>query len=585
MLTYKSLAGLSESSIGLTANGLPNSATTALSSSVAGLQRENTVLRQMLIEQESKNTYAQDTIRTLETKILGLQDTVNAGETALEKLRLASRAEVKRLRQELQDCHNKLGITNSSSLHDHHNNDNYMNQQDTYPNSKEIITSLQESNEQLKLRVQELTKQLALSSSNNKTHTNSSVSRGRTTNRTPTSSNHPLNGPHNNSASSVSRRSTSNNSRGLSPLSAQNSIQSTKSSSQGQNRLNQAASIYSNNRHPTPTRRTNTTHGTTTPTNNTRHRTPTNNTRTPGSQYGTPNSTASGPRGGVSSRTPRSASGTPSNTGTGRTTQRTTVNNQNNSRSSRSVTPSGRSVSSQPSVSSHHLPSPTNINYQKSQSSQNSNNNKGGRTPTGNRQQNTNVASPYLTGVAPILATMEKNYKQRTDNVKSSTHSTPTGGRQTNTNIQQQRQQQQNIYSTKSSRGPSPARTHTSNTSNNTTNAPPPPPVPAMVKDQPSSTTSSTITMEPPVIPRTVWNETNDNNTIMSQNNNQSNSNQGSGTVSPGGTKYSYDSSAEMQDIDARLQQLQDFLKAAKSGGPLPNLNTNNNTQSNGMGM
>jgi hypothetical protein len=42
--------------------------------------------------------------------------------------------------------------------------------------------------------------------------------------------------------------------------------------------------------------------------------------------------------------------------------------------------------------------------------------------------------------------------------------------------------------------------------------------------------------------------------------------------VSPGGTRYSYDSTAEIHDIDARLQQLQDFLKAAKTGAPLPQI-------------
>jgi hypothetical protein len=41
-------------------------------------------------------------------------------------------------------------------------------------------------------------------------------------------------------------------------------------------------------------------------------------------------------------------------------------------------------------------------------------------------------------------------------------------------------------------------------------------------------------------------------------------------STSPGGGRY--DSSAEIQDIDARLAQLQDFLRAAKSGGPLPAL-------------
>jgi hypothetical protein len=40
--------------------------------------------------------------------------------------------------------------------------------------------------------------------------------------------------------------------------------------------------------------------------------------------------------------------------------------------------------------------------------------------------------------------------------------------------------------------------------------------------------------------------------------------------TSPGGGRY--DSSAEIQDIDARLAQLQDFLRAAKIGGPLPAL-------------
>lgn len=591
LLTYKSLAGLTESQVGITATGLPNSASNALSTSVAGLQRENTVLRQMLVEQENKERIAQETIRTLEGKIIGLQDTVNAGDTAIEKLRLASRAEVKRLRQEIQEYQQKLGITSGTDNH-YSGGGNNSNDSDNNNNNKDLIHQLKDTNEQLKLRIQDLTKQLALSTSSSNKENSSNTNRGRTAARTPTSNNHQL-GPQN-STSSLSRRSISNTSRGLSPS---GSVQSNRSGSNVHNRLSQASSIYGNTRNPTPTRRTTTTNGTVTPTNNssTRNRTPTNNNnnnRTPTSVYGTPNSIGNnGPRNGVrstsNSRTPKSTTGTPSGTnGNVRSSSRSTNPASSASRTTsnnpqRSVTPSGRSVSSQ-----HSQASPSNNNHQRSQISQSSKT----RTPTGNRA---NIASPYLTGVEPILATMERNYKQRNESHNSNSKTTtPIGSRN---NGQQQKQQQSTIYGSgnnnsskgsSSSRGPSPARTihngtihKTSSSSTSTTVVPAPPPAPMMVRNTNTTNTLSVVT-EPPVIPRTAWTDTNENiggssvNYIQpnGESGSSSRGGSGSGTVSPGGTKYSYDSSAEMHDIDTRLQQLQDFLKAAKSGGPLPNV-------------
>ena len=44
------------------------------------------------------------------------------------------------------------------------------------------------------------------------------------------------------------------------------------------------------------------------------------------------------------------------------------------------------------------------------------------------------------------------------------------------------------------------------------------------------------------------------------------------GRINAGSNTNRYEASTEIQDIDARLAQLQDFLRAAKNGDPLPTL-------------
>jgi hypothetical protein len=87
--------------------------------------------------------------------------------------------------------------------------------------------------------------------------------------------------------------------------------------------------------------------------------------------------------------------------------------------------------------------------------------------------------------------------------------------------------------------------------------------------------------MDPPVIPRQAWALSTSSgvetiappppppqSTVQSLTSPSSSS---SSSSSPSNSSK-YEASTEIQDIDARLAQLQNFLRAAKSGEPLPTL-------------
>jgi coiled-coil domain-containing protein 61 len=691
VLSFRSLAGLAAQAPALTAGGLPTSNVDALSSSVQGLQRENALLRQMLTEQQAKVNEEKESISAMKGQITSLSEMNKTAEAAIEKLRNASKAEVKRLRGEIAELQAKVaaiggggggsssaaGVTNTPSFADV---DHILTQQQQSSSSSplldtdnNVIIQLRESNDALSKRVQELTKQLALSKGTSGS-TTSSVQRGRAL--LATNAKGVRGGSAHNVSSSKSPAATARSPATISTASiarlalnktaaaASSQPQRGRSSSVGSTgsvkRSNSASSatkaLSSSRRTPTPVRNNtlNNSHtsvgsaGRPHSLTKSRHTVTTSSTSSSNGGVGegisnnnitsantTPTSISStgGPRPGSrayynakvaaaraaaaatsSSPSLRSKSGTvtptPPTLVSGGASLESSLSALNNKALATSITSAspfgGRSANGGGVLTS------------KVASAQSAHSNGGGRSTSrgsaagtggGGKAAASLSQSPYLTSIGPMLQTLERGPAGR----KSAT---PTPTRDFSSSISASSSlvnvgggsgrvitsapSLTSSSSSSSSRSTSTGKAHQQATRSSTTVGQNNENVnqneilsgystvgekqrhhQQHQEQQKPSVLSSSSSLnnniaDPPVIPRQAWISASAVETtsapppppsVMSTSKASTSS-----STSPGSNTNRYEASTEIQDIDARLAQLQDFLRAAKNGDPLPTL-------------
>ena len=598
VLSFRSLAGLAAQAPALIAGGLPASNIESLSSSVQGLQRENSLLRQMLTEQQGKVNEEKESVNTLKAQITSLHEVNKVGEAAIERLRNASKTEVKKLRSEIAELQSRLGNGNGplSSSSSSSSSGNVLVESGDDSNtrgsssstsaiissaSNDMLVQLKESNDALSKRVQELTKQLALTKGSSATSgLGTAVQRGRTlqtrtgvSNGGGASSRSPAVASRSPAMSSSTRLSTSTSKQQVSSTLSTSKQQRGRSSSVGSagsvKRSNSNASATSkgvssqNRRTPTPVRNTIT--STLSQGQGGVGRSSSNTTPT---SIGS--GTSAGPRPGSRayynakvaaaraspSGSSRLVGGTntppppPISAGVSLELTNPTAGKSNGATQS---TSSASPIGTQSNVLSSKL------------SAQIGGETRGGGGRSTSRGSAGKAAaslsqSPYLTSIGPMLQTLERGPAGR----KSATPtreitglgrgiSTAPSGSRSNSTGKGRGGESQN----------EPPITHSSSLSSSSN----------LVTQKPlSGTVTSVVTqpvtaiLEPPAVPRTAW--------VASVADNSSSST--TTTVpavvvhSPSSSKY--EASSEIQDIDARLAQLQDFLRAAKNGDPLPSL-------------
>lgn len=686
VLSFRSLAGLAAQAPALTAGGLPTSNVDALSSSVQGLQRENALLRQMLTEQQAKVNEEKESVSAMKGQITSLSDMNKTAEAAIEKLRNASKAEVKRLRGEIAELQAKVvsigggggsatGVTNTPSFADV---DHVLSQQQQSSSSSplldtdnNVIIQLRESNDALSKRVQELTKQLALSKGTSGS-TMSTVQRGRAL--LATNAKGVRGGSAHNVSSSKSPAATARSPATISTASiarlalnktvaaASSQPQRGRSSSVGSTgsvkRSNSASSatkaLSSSRRTPTPVRNNtlNNSHtsvgsaGRTHSLAKSRHTVTTSSTSSSNGGVGegisnnnitsantTPTSISStgGPRPGSrayynakvaaaraaaaatsSSPSLRSKSGTVTPTpptlvsgGASLESSLSVLNNKALATSITSASPfGGRSANGGGVLTS------------KVASAQSAHSNGGGRSTSrgstagrggGGKAAASLSQSPYLTSIGPMLQTLERGPAGRKSATPTPTRdfsssisassslvnggggsgrvttsapsltSSSSGSRSTSTGKAQQQatrssttegQNNENVNQNETLSGYSTVGEKQHHHQQH------------QEQQKPSVLSSSSSLnnniADPPVIPRQAWTSASAVETtsapppppsVMGTSKASTSS-----STSPGSNTNRYEASTEIQDIDARLAQLQDFLRAAKNGDPLPTL-------------
>jgi coiled-coil domain-containing protein 61 len=589
VLSFRSLAGLAAQAPALIAGGLPASNIESLSSSVQGLQRENSLLRQMLTEQQGKVNEEKDSVNTLKAQITSLHEVNKVGEAAIERLRNASKTEVKKLRSEIAELQSRLGNGNgplSSSSSSSSGNVLVESGDDSNTRgsssstsaiissaSNDMLVQLKESNDALSKRVQELTKQLALTKGSSATSgLGTAVQRGRTlqtrtgvSNGGGASSRSPAVASRSPAMSSSTRLSTSTSKQQVSSTLSTSQQQRGRSSSVGSagsvKRSNSNASATSkgvssqNRRTPTPVR--NTTTSTLSQGQGGVGRSSSNTTPT---SIGS--GTSAGPRPGSRayynakvaaaraspSGSSRLAGGTntpppppPISAGVSLELTNPTAGKSNGATQS---TSSASPIGTRSNVLSSKL------------SAQIGGGTGGGRSTSRGSAGKAAASlsqSPYLTSIGPMLQTLERGPAGR----KSATPtreitgigrgiSTAPSGSRSNSTGKGRGGESQN----------EPPITHSSSLSSSSN----------LETQKPVVTQPVTAILEPPAVPRTAW--------VASVADNSSSTTSTSVPAfvvhSPSSSKY--EASSEIQDIDARLAQLQDFLRAAKNGDPLPSL-------------
>jgi coiled-coil domain-containing protein 61 len=589
VLSFRSLAGLAAQAPALIAGGLPASNIESLSSSVQGLQRENSLLRQMLTEQQGKVNEEKDSVNTLKAQISSLHEVNKVGEAAIERLRNASKTEVKKLRSEIAELQSRLGNGNGPLSSSSSSSGNVLVESGDDSNtrgsssstsaiissaSNDMLVQLKESNDALSKRVQELTKQLALTKGSSATSgLGTAVQRGRTL-QTRTGVSYG-GGASSRSPAVASRSPAMSSSTRLSTSTSKQQVSSTLSTSQQQrgrsSSVGSAGSVKRSNSNASATSKG----------------VSSQNRRTPTPVRNTTTSTLSQGQGGVG----RSSSNTtPTSIGSGtsagpRPGSRAYYNAKvaaaraSPSGSSRLVggtnTPppppisagvsleltnptAGKSNGATQSISSA-SPIGTRSNVLSSKlSAQIGGETRGGGGRSTSRGSAGKAAaslsqSPYLTSIGPMLQTLERGPAGR----KSATPtreitgigrgiSTAPSGSRSNSTGKGRGGESQN----------EPPITHSSSLSSSSN----------LVTQKPVVTQPFTAILEPPAVPRTAW--------VASVADNSSSTTTTSVPAvvvhSPSSSKY--EASSEIQDIDARLAQLQDFLRAAKNGDPLPSL-------------
>lgn len=113
---FRALSGLQpNNTAALAPSGLPTASQALLVSSVSGMQKELVMLRERLADVTSSERSLGDALRDANTRLKAATDAAAAGDAALEKLRAASRAEVKRLRAEVADLRERVMVAEASA--------------------------------------------------------------------------------------------------------------------------------------------------------------------------------------------------------------------------------------------------------------------------------------------------------------------------------------------------------------------------------------------------------------------------------------------------------------------------------------
>lgn len=160
LAAFRSCAGLSSASLGLASSGLSGASQAMLLSSVSGMQREVDLLRARVSELQVSEQSVQDALKDASARLRATQDAAAASDSALDKLRAASKVEVKRLRNEIVELRNKVedaeaaaaAASEAALVH-------------SGKRESDIVATLKETNDQLRSRVRDLTRQLALATS------------------------------------------------------------------------------------------------------------------------------------------------------------------------------------------------------------------------------------------------------------------------------------------------------------------------------------------------------------------------------------------------------------------------------------
>lgn len=115
---FRALAGLQPTSAAaLAPSGLPGASAALLVSSVAGMQREVGMLRERLAEASASERSLNESLREAQARMRAATEAASAGDGALEKLRQASRAEVRRLRAELAEAKDRADAAEANATH------------------------------------------------------------------------------------------------------------------------------------------------------------------------------------------------------------------------------------------------------------------------------------------------------------------------------------------------------------------------------------------------------------------------------------------------------------------------------------
>lgn len=115
---FRALAGLQPTSAAaLAPSGLPGASAALLVSSVAGMQRELGMLRERLTEATASERSLNESLREAQARMRAATEAAAAGDGAIEKLRQASRAEVRRLRAELAEAKERADAAEAAAAH------------------------------------------------------------------------------------------------------------------------------------------------------------------------------------------------------------------------------------------------------------------------------------------------------------------------------------------------------------------------------------------------------------------------------------------------------------------------------------
>lgn len=113
---FRMLSGLQpNNTAALAPSGLPTASQALLVSSVSGMQKELVMLRDRLQDVTQSERSLSDALRDANTRLKAATEAAAAGDAALEKLRAASRAEVKRLRGEVADLRERVMVAEASA--------------------------------------------------------------------------------------------------------------------------------------------------------------------------------------------------------------------------------------------------------------------------------------------------------------------------------------------------------------------------------------------------------------------------------------------------------------------------------------